>query len=229
MSNFFVTQVDDGYGGSILNLTPMGYAVIILLLCCLLIITSLFSKTNKQKHFNTKQLVFSALAITLGMVTSYMKLFSMPMGGSVTLLSMFFITLIGYWYGLKAGLTASIAYGLLQMIVDPYMISIPQIFFDYIFAYGALGLSGLFSKKKHGLWLGFLVGVSGRLFFSVLSGIIFFAMYAPETMNPLVYSLAYNGSFLGAETILTIFIISLPPVQKSIAQVTKLANTNITS
>ena len=55
-----------------------------------------------MKHFRkitTKQLVFSSAAIALAMVTSMIKLFELPMGGSVTLLSMLFITLVGYWYG----------------------------------------------------------------------------------------------------------------------------------
>lgn len=61
---------------------------------------------------------------------------------------MLFLVLIGYWYGLRAGLMTAIAYGFLQLVSDPYIISIPQMLVDYIFAFGALGLSGLFSKSK---------------------------------------------------------------------------------
>lgn len=87
---------------------------------------------------------------------------------------MLFLVLIGYWYGLRAGLMTAIAYGFLQLVSDPYIISIPQMLVDYIFAFGALGLSGLFSKSKNGLVKGYIAGVLGRYFFAFLSGMIFF-------------------------------------------------------
>ena len=155
----------------------------------------------------TKKLVYSALGIALALVTSYIKLWEMPMGGSVTLLSMLFICLIGYWFGLKYGLITGIAFGLLQFIIDPYMLSIPQVILDYPFAFGALGLSGLFCNKKFGLQIGYVIGVVGRFVCSTLSGVIFFADYAPEGMNPWVYSIAYQGSYIGAELVLTLIII----------------------
>ena len=128
---------------------------------------------------NTRKLVFSAMGIALAMVTSYIKVWEMPMGGSVTLLSMLFICLIGYWFGPRYGLITGIAYGILQFVVDPYMVSLPQVLFDYPLAFGALGLSGFFSDKKYGLQTGYVAGVLGRFVFSTLSGVIFFASYAP--------------------------------------------------
>ena len=167
----------------------------------------------------TKKLVYSALGIALALVTSYIKLWEMPMGGSVTLLSMLFICLIGYWYGLKYGLIAGIAFGLLQFVIDPYMISVPQVILDYPLAFGALGLSGLFCDKRFGLQIGYVIGVIGRFVCSTLSGVIFFADYAPEGMNPWVYSIAYQGSYLGVELLLTLIVISIPPVVKALSLV----------
>jgi thiamine transporter len=167
----------------------------------------------------TKKLVYSALGIALALVTSYIKLWEMPMGGSVTLLSMLFVCLIGYWFGLKYGLITGIAFGLLQFIIDPYMLSIPQVILDYPFAFGALGLSGVFCNKKFGLQIGYVIGVVGRFVCSTLSGVIFFADYAPEGMNPWVYSIAYQGSYLGVELVLTLIIISIPPVAKALSLV----------
>lgn len=172
--------------------------------------------TGSTRPATTKKLVYSAMGIALAMITSYIKLWEMPMGGSVTLLSMLFICLIGYWFGPKYGIITGIAYGLLQFIIDPYMLSLPQVLFDYPLAFGALGLSGLFSDKKYGLQIGYIVGVLGRFVFSTLSGVIFFASYAPEGMNPWVYSAAYQGSYLGAEGIVTLIIISIPPVTKAL-------------
>ena len=67
------------------------------------------------KKINAKHIAFAAMAIALAFVTSMIKIIKLPMGGSVTLFSMFFIVLIGYWYGLKAGLASAIAYGVLQI------------------------------------------------------------------------------------------------------------------
>ena len=167
----------------------------------------------------TKKLVYSALGIALALVTSYIKLWDLPMGGSVTLLSMFFICLIGYWFGAKYGLITGIAFGLLQFIIDPYMVSIPQVILDYPLAFGALGLSGLFCNKKFGLQIGYVVGVVGRFVCSTLSGVIFFADYAPDGMNPWVYSITYQGSYIGPELVLTLIIISIPPVANALSLV----------
>ena len=103
------------------------------------------------------------------------------------------------------------------------MMSIPQVLFDYPLAFGALGLSGLFKGRKYGLYVGYVVGVVGRFVFSTLSGVFFFAAYAPEGMNPWVYSSLYQGSYLGAEGIITLVIISIPPVAKALETVKRQA------
>ena len=156
------------------------------------------------------------MGIALAMVTSYIKVWEMPMGGSVTLLSMLFICLIGYWFGAGYGILTGMGYGILQLVIDPYILSLPQVLFDYPLAFGALGLAGLFRNRKYGLQIGYIAGVLGRFVFSTLSGVFFFAAYAPEGMNPWVYSSLYQGSYLGAEGIVTLVIISLPPVMKAL-------------
>lgn len=179
---------------------------------------------TKHRRFSTKQLVFSAVALALATVASMIKPFDLPMGGSVTLLSMLFVSLIGYWYGPFAGLTAAIAYGLLQFVMEPLFYTIPQFFTDYPLAFGALGLSGFFSGKKHGLIKGYLIGVLGRYFFAFLSGVIFFGSYAKGSgMTAPVYSLVYNGSYLLTEAAITLVIIALPPVAHALSRIKTLA------
>lgn len=176
------------------------------------------SQTAVVSYSTTKKLVFSAMAIALATVTSYIKVFELPMGGSVTLCSMLFISLIGYWFGPKAGILTGIAHGILQFILEPYILSIPQVVIDYFFAFGALGCSGFFRNQKQGLILGYIAAVLGRYFFAVLSGVVFFASAAPESMHPLVYSIIYNGSYLGLEAIITIILLTLPPVRQAITK-----------
>ena len=103
-----------------------------------------------------------------------------------------------------------------------------QVFFDYIFAYGSLGLSGIFRNSKHGILKGYLTGVFGRFVFSFLSGIIFFAAASTAAgaeygLNLPVYSAVYNGAYLGAEAAITVAVIMIPPVNKALKYVKVMA------
>ena len=220
--SLFATKLVDEYGNATYNLTGLGYSALVALMLVLLILACYL--TGDKAKFKTKHLVFSAVAMALAMITSFLKLFEAPMGGSVTLFSMLFICCIGYWYGLRTGIMTGVAYGLLQLISDPYIISLPQMITDYILAFGALGLSGIFCNKKNGLVKGYIVGVLGRYLFAFLSGLIFFGMYAEGSgMSAPVYSLAYNGSYLGCEAAITLIVLAIPAVNKAFAQVKQLA------
>lgn len=225
MSKIFAFPTVNDWEENVFQLTSAGILTIVVLIIALIALALLLQpKDVRTKKFTTKQLVFSAVAIALAIVTSMIKVFSLPMGGSVTLLSMLFVVLIGYWYGPKAGLMTGFAYGLLQFVLEPVFYSIPQLIVDYPLAFGALGLSGFFSNKKHGLQLGYLAGILGRFVFAFLSGLLFFAVYAEGTgMSAPIYSIVYNGSYIGAEAAITLILICIPPVSNALAQVKKMA------
>ena len=220
--SIFATPVTDEWGTSY-QLTTAGYvALVIAMLAILLVGCAIFGSKRK---FSAKQLSFSAMAIALAMVTSMLKLGDLPFGGSITLFSMLFIVLIGNWYGLSVGLTTALAYGIMQLVVDPYIISFPQMMLDYVFAFGALGLSGVFARSRNGLIKGYLFGVFGRFIFATLSGYIFFPTFMPEYFNSaIVYSICYNATYLVPELIMTLVLIALPPVNKALTHVKSLAN-----
>jgi len=212
-------------GDGSFSLTSTSYAIIAFLLFFILILMAFLA--GKNKKFSPKVLTFCAVAIALSTVCSFFKILHMPMGGSVTLFSMLFIVLIGYWYGPAIGIMAGAAYGLLQFILNPYIISIPQVFVDYIFAYGALGASGFFANKRHGLVIGYIVAIFSRFFFAVLSGVIFFGDYATDyglgAFNSIVYSVLYNISYIGLEGIVTIIVILIPTVSQALTYIKKQA------
>lgn len=223
--SFFVKEIVDETYGNYFELTGAGYGALVAVMVAVLLVGCMVSGGDGKRKISTRALVFSAMAMALAMVTSMVKLIDMPMGGSVTLCSMFFVCLIGYIYGLRTGLMAAIAYGFLQLVVDPYIISIPQMFTDYIFGFGALGLSGIFSGKKNGMLIGYLAGALGRYFFTFLSGMIFFGSNgAAYHMSAPVYSLAYNGAYLVPEAVITVIIILMPPVNKALLKVKAMAN-----
>ena len=159
------------------------------------------------------------MCIALAFVLSFIKLFSAPLGGSVTLCSMFFICVIGYLYGWKYSLTAALAYGILQFVQKPEFYTPLQVLIDYGCAFTALGLSGFFQKKRTGLYLGYFVGVTGRFIFSTISGFVFFAEYAPEGWNPLFYSACYNGSYIYIEAAITLVILAIPATEHAIERI----------
>lgn len=160
----------------------------------------------------TRKLVFSAMCIALASAASMLKIYRFPFGGSVTLFSMLFACLPGYFYGLPTGLAGAAAYGILQFVLEPYVLLPIQVVVDYFFAFTSLGLSGLFARAKHGLIRGYLAAVAGRYLFAVLSGWLFFREYTWEGWAALPYSLVYNGCYIFAEAILTIVILSIPAV-----------------
>lgn len=220
----FAKAVDDGYGGKMYVPTTLGYVLVIAIIVIALIVASSLIIGKREKKISAKQLAVSGICLALAFLTSNVKLFSFPFGGSVTLLSMLFICIIGYWYGFGAGILTGVAYGFLQMIIDPYVLTLPQLLVDYPLAFGALGLSGIgyhFDKKHKygGLLIGYICGVLGRYFFAFLSGWIFFGEYAWKGWGAVAYSLAYNGAYLGAEAAITIVIIAIPYVQRAIKNV----------
>ena len=180
--------------------------------------------TPKVK-WNAKMLATGALCIAIGFVLSYIRLLHMPQGGSITPASMLPVMMFAYAYGFGPGILCGVAYGILQMFQDPYIVGWVQAALDYILPFGLLALVALFRKWDSPLNFSVGVIVAGvvRVICHVLSGYIFFAAYAPEGMNPFLYTLGYNATYIVPEAIATVVILSLPPVAKAIAQVKKQA------
>lgn len=219
--SFFLTYAEEN---SEYLLKPAGYVLLIILLAALLFGIYAFGKASiKSRQLQTRQLVYCSAAMALAVVTSFIKAVSLPFGGSITLFSMMFICLIGYIYGARTGLITGVAYGILQFITDPYIYAPLQVLLDFPLAFGALGLAGFFSAKKHGLIIGYLLGVFGRYVCHVISGYIFFAAYAPEGVNPFLYTLGYNATYIIPEAFATIIIMCLPPVANAIGQIKRQA------
>lgn len=226
MNNFFALPTDE-WGDDAVKLTAAGILTVLCVIVLLIAIAAIIRKRQTKvtgSRITAKQLTFSAAAMALATVTSMIKLFELPMGGSVTLLSMLFIVLIGYWYGPYVGIMTGAAYGLLQFILEPIFYTVPQMLTDYPLAFGALGISGFFFNQKYGLIKGYIAGVLGRYVFAFISGVVFFGEYAAYyEMSAPIYSLAYNGSYLLAEAVITLILISLPPVNKALMTVKKMA------
>ena len=149
---------------------------------------------------STRILVESALAAALTVALSYLKLWHMPQGGSITLENVPII-ILALRHGPRAGMGAGFVAGLIQLMLGGYVVHPAQALLDYPLAFASLGLAGFLRKPA---WTGVILGNLTRFICHVLSGVIFFASYAPEGTNAWVYSAIYNGSFMAPNAILTI-------------------------
>ncbi|MCL2840868.1 MAG: energy-coupled thiamine transporter ThiT [Defluviitaleaceae bacterium] len=168
-----------------------------------------------------KMLTVAAVCIAMAFLLNQVTLFRMPMGGSVTPASMLFIVLAGYWLGPVYGVLSGVAMGLLDTATGAYVVHPVQYILDYILGFAMLGTAGFFRKWKYGLHIGFIVGVFGRFVMVFLSGVIFFYMFAPEGQHVWIFSFAYNITYIAPEMIISLVLISLPPMRRAIDIVTK--------
>lgn len=209
------------------GLTAAGYAVCVAAGIALFALAIYFAGENSEKsRMSTKQLIFCAVSIALAFVTSYIKIFEMPWGGSVTLCSMLFIVMVANWYGVKTGVLVGLAYGILQFIQEPYVLSLFQVCCDYVLAFAALGVAGFFSRSPKGLVKGYIAAVLARGAFHALGGYLYWMSYMPDNFPQSlrsVYPIVYNYSFLLVEALITAAVISVPAVASALNQVKRTA------
>lgn len=168
---------------------------------------------------NTHRMVVTAILLALGGVLSLIKVYQLPMGGSITLLSMLPVAMISIEYGVKWGLAAGFLYSLIQIALDLGGVMAwgltPAVFagtlvFDYFLAFTAIGISGLFRRKGvAGICLGIGLGLAIRFACHFISGTILFANWCPEGWNVALYSVCYNGSFMLPEMLFTMIAASI--------------------
>jgi len=151
----------------------------------------------------TKVIAEIVAFVALSTALSFIKLFSLPQGGSVTAGSMVPVLWLSLRRGGKVGLFACAVYGFVQLAVEPFIFHPIQVLLDYPIAFGALGLAGVFQNHP---FLGVNLGIAGRFAAHFVSGVVFFAAFAPEGMSPIVYSAIYNGSYLLPELVVSIYL-----------------------
>lgn len=170
--------------------------------------------SGKRDKWSPAMLAFAALSIALSFLLSNIRLYRMPQGGSVTPASMLPLMLFAYAFGVAPGLLAGLAYGLLQLVQMPTILTPFQVILDYPLAFAVLGLAGVLRGRvqKGGneyaaLTVGVILAQGLRFVCSTLSGVLFFAEYAEDSgYTPLVYSVVYNGSYMLPETLICLAV-----------------------
>lgn len=185
----------------------------------------------KSKNTNTSlhALCESAIMVALAAVFSLLRFppFRIDLwgnGGSIDFV-MVPIIILGYRRGLRWAVPAGMALGLIEcMIGGGFGYGLPSVLLDYVFAFGAVGLAGIFKGKKQGLVLGAVVGSIARFVSHFVSGLTIwkltydadlFGMSFGESAFAL-YSLIYNGSYMLGNMIIAVLValVLTKPIQK---------------
>ncbi|MFR9293718.1 MAG: energy-coupled thiamine transporter ThiT [Turicibacter sanguinis] len=172
-----------------------------------------------MQNSKTKKLVEMSILVALAFVLDYgANIYSgwfWPFGGSISI-SLVPLAIIAFRYGWVAGFLGGFTMGLLQLLTGAYIMHPIQVLFDYPLPYAVLGFAGFFASKVNAvevgrrslyIWLATGIGSIARLVCHIISGVVFFADYAPEGMNPVVYSVGYNTPFVLASYILSAIIL----------------------
>ena len=146
----------------------------------------------------TRSLAYAGVCIALSFALSYVKLFSLPQGGSVTLASMLPLIIYSYVFGARKGVFAGVIYGVLQCLQSPQIYQPLQVLIDYPIAFATIGLAGIVKNIK---WLKtpllkFIFGASLacilRYCAHFISGYYVFSSWAMEGYTAFTWSLVYN-------------------------------------
>ena len=171
--------------------------------------------SENKRISSTQKLAECAIMLALAVVLNEFTPIKLPFGGAVTFFSQLPIVVISYRHGLRWGLLTGLAMGVIEMLFGlenfSYVTGIAAylilIFADYVIAFSALGLGGVFRKtiKNQALSLaagGALVSVI-RFLCHFISGVTIWGGYAEDTPVA-IYSLTYNGSYMLPELIITV-------------------------
>ena len=192
-------------------------------------------KENKKQY--VYKLTVASIFIALATVLSLIKIFSVPLGGSVTLLSMLPIIMLPFMLGFKWGIGCSFVYSVIQLLLGitldgllgwgltPVML-IGTIMLDYILAFTVLGLAGIFQRKGTvGMVLGTSAVILLRFLCHFISGVVIFKQLEQFELfgklfsgRPALYSLCYNGLYMLPELVITVIVaaivFNLPQIKK---------------
>ena len=182
-------------------------------------------------RFNLRRLTESALLIAIGTVLSLFT-FQGPwaLGGGITICAMLPLVLIAFRYGTGWGVLSALVYSVVQLLLGlsnvqyapDALTAIGIIFLDYILAYSVIGFSACFKNvvkdRRWAIVLGIVVTFFARFVCHFLSGVIIWEALWPNELHwaSWLWSLAYNGSYMLPEIIITSVVgfLLYKPLQK---------------
>ena len=183
-------------------------SVFVLLGIFLLIVFFMYARKIK---FSTRMLMYISLMLAVTILLQQIRLYHFPQGGSVTLGAMIPLMLVSYRYGLSVGMFAGFIFGLINIILDPFILHPIQVLFDYPLPSMAAGLAAIFPKN---FIASTILVFAGKFACHFISGVVFFASYAPEGTSPIIYSLTVNAAMIVPECIICCILLKVLPIER---------------
>lgn len=171
----------------------------------------LFLMYVRHIKFSTRMLVNISLMLALTILLHQIRLYHFPQGGSITLGSMIPLMFLAYRYGVAVGFFAGFIFGLINMILNPFILHPIQVLFDYPLPWMAAGLAAIFPKN---FIASTILVFAGKFICHFISGVVFFASYATEGMSPIIYSLTVNASMIIPECIICCALMKFLPIER---------------
>jgi len=165
----------------------------------------------RRVKLTTPLMVNVAVMLAMTMVLHQLRLYHFPQGGSVTMGAMIPIVLVSYRYGSPVGVMTGFICGLLVLLQDPFILHPLQVIFDYPLPYMAVGLAGMWPTRRR---LATALAFGGRYLAHFISGVVFFASYAPAGTSPVVYSAMTNAALMIPECLICAAILKFLPVER---------------
>ncbi len=188
---------------------PAGVAALLIVLVIILA-----GILRQRSNITTGTLVNTGLMLALAIVLHQLRLYQMPQGGSITLGGMLPLLFVTWRYGINVGCLAGFIFGCINILLEPFIVHPIQVLFDYPLPYMALALCGLIKGHRYtSALLAFLT----RYICHIISGVVFFASYAPEGTSPLVYSMTANAMFLFPDIVICFVLMKLLPIDRLLA------------
>ena len=164
---FFNSLVEENFTTTA---TYFSLALIVILLIAISLLLA-------RKKLATQDIAYAGVAISISFVLSFLKVTPVQYGGSITLASLAPLLIYAYYFGFAKALVCGLIYGLLQFIQDPYILTPATFTLDYLLAFAAVSVMGLFSKCKLNaktIVLGTTSSIMFRFLMHFISGILYF-------------------------------------------------------
>lgn len=169
-------------------------------------------KRLKGFKFEVRVIARIGLVAAITIVLYMIKLVPFPQGGGCSLLSMLPIMILAVVFSTEEAIICAIIVASLKLFIQPpyFPLQIPLDYFGSMIAIAFTPMFGVCKKSK--LVAGALTASAISIFFSILSGVIFFGEFAPEGMNVWPYSIMYNVLGSGVEAVLSIVVLVILPM-----------------
>lgn len=165
----------------------------------------------RRIKLSTRMLMYISMMLALTILLHQTRLYQLPQGGSITLGAMMPLMLVTYRYGAPVGMLAGFIFGMINIVLNPFILHPIQVLFDYPLPYMAAGLAAVFPKN---FIASTILVFAGKFLCHFISGVVFFASYAPEGISPIIYSLTLNASTIIPNCIICCILLKVLPIQR---------------